>query len=143
MFDHCFANEKTCGPKDVKKGYTYCHIGDKCPLNGLTIAKDSNKSVSLKGLDYSIDPFKDKWDGYIIYNQTNAPISNLYINIAPPCGESDVSFTPRKGPTRLYKEGECDFEMRGSPFHPHYYSTGFTVSEYNVLSENKLLNSII
>mmetsp|Transcript_2297 Transcript_2297/g.2240 ORF Transcript_2297/g.2240 Transcript_2297/m.2240 type:complete len:125 (-) Transcript_2297:199-573(-) len=106
------------------------------------ITLDSEPAPSLSNLDYVYDSYFDKWDGYLIFNQSNTPIVDIFVGISPPCGQYDQLYAPRKGTNYLYLEGECEFTLNNSHFHPDYIRTDFNVSEYLVLKENKILDEI-
>mmetsp|Transcript_7249 Transcript_7249/g.5506 ORF Transcript_7249/g.5506 Transcript_7249/m.5506 type:complete len:120 (+) Transcript_7249:662-1021(+) len=71
-----------------------------------------------------------------------APIANFYINIAPPCGDFEVGYTPRIGASRLYEEGSCSFSYEKSKFHPGVLATGFKETEWDVLEDNSYLSKV-
>eukprot|EP00350_Pseudokeronopsis_sp_OXSARD2_P010840 CAMPEP_0170545362 /NCGR_PEP_ID=MMETSP0211-20121228/3776_1 /TAXON_ID=311385 /ORGANISM="Pseudokeronopsis sp., Strain OXSARD2" /LENGTH=173 /DNA_ID=CAMNT_0010849245 /DNA_START=325 /DNA_END=846 /DNA_ORIENTATION=- len=143
QFDSCYSGEIQCGPDQLSEGYTYCYSGDVCPINAIDILREDQVNYELDDLDYRVEEFMNNWDGYLIYNESSTPIASFYINIAPPCGELASLYTPRDGPSRLYEEGYCGFQMNDSPFHPEYIATGFTDDEYSVLSDNDYLDNVL
>lgn len=59
-------------------------------------------------------------------NSSEALVSLVY-GISPPCGDGSL-LNLRKTPlnSNFFIEPSCSFEMKGSPIHPDYYSTGLT-----------------
>lgn len=76
-------------------------------------------------------------------NAPNTHLASLYIGLSAPCGNVDSLYSQRDVViNELYDRGSCSYSLNGSSTHSGYLATGFSETEYDVLSENKIYESV-
>jgi hypothetical protein len=86
------------------------------------------------------------WTGYKIFNNPgNTLMVDLRVRLSRPCGNAQQDYNSRKYPiSELYGDPKtCRYSSSdGNKEHPLYFESGFKDEEYNVYSQNGLLEKI-
>ena len=70
-------------------------------------------------------------------NDTNNPISDIFISVSPPCGQRSADYYQRPIKVdQIYQISECLYSKNGSKLHTMYQAGGFEETEGNIYMEN-------
>jgi hypothetical protein len=133
-----------CGAPTVKDRRFCLKAGQKCPLNAL-LSLPRSQSIDSKFTSEKA-AMNSNWAGYKIFSHSNNTLMvDLRVRLSRPCGNTQQDYNARKYPiSELYEDpNTCRYSSSdGNKEHPLYFESGFKDEEYDVYSQNGLLEKI-
>ena len=133
----------TCGSSTDPKKQFCLTPSQTCPLNGLRVESSAMNYSSPT----TTSSLQGGWTAYEIRNnQSNSPISKLWLAVGRPCGNLGEDYLQRPyyvSPVLSADNGDCIYtNADGSHEHTLFWATNFTDSELDVYNENSLITAI-